>query len=173
MKKLLFLTIILLNLAACGSVSEIDQEQPKSSSPKVERIENSSDTFNQDKDQIKSFVTAYVERSFDDADLDKKIRFLSNQMSDTALADTAILEDLEAYRQQVKVYHSTKQLPTSASLVLVERRLLGLSITRLADQYQVRVTYEETSPAVSGTYKVNKVFLVTLTDKKIEQMIEK
>lgn len=168
MKKLLFLTTILLNLAACGAVSEIDQEQPKSSLPKVERIANSSDTFNQDKDQIKSFVTAYVERSFDDADLDKKIRFLSNQMS-----DTAILEDLEAYRQQVKVYHSTKQLPTSASLVLVERQLLGLSITRLADQYQVRVTYEETSPAVSGTYKVNKVFLVTLTDKKIEQIIEK
>lgn len=172
MKKLPLLCLITLIITACGRNEQVQPTEP-SSTVSVERISSSVDQLSQEKEEIERFMAAYVERVFDEANIDNKQAFLISRMSETALVQTAILEELEAYRHQVKTYQQTKQLSTSSSLVLVERKVLGMSVTQVDDDFQVRVTYQETSPAVAGSYKVNKVFLVTLKNKTIEQIIEK
>ena len=180
-KKIMCLSLLVFasfSLASCvkensKSLQEAKEKDRVMKIDKSTTSETSTSSNSEDSQLIaEEFMSAYMNQKFDLADVERRKSKLLSLLSEKTQQETTILADLETFKQQLDNFQTKKELNTSSSAVLVERKIDSLDVYKKEDKYLADVVYSETSPVVTNAYQVHKQFSFEVVNRKIENLKE-
>ena len=180
-KKIMCLSLLVFAsffLASCvrENSKSLQESKEKDRVMKIDKSTTSetSTSSNPEDSQLiaEEFMSAYMNQKFDLTDIERRKSKLLSLLSEKTQQETTILADLETFKQQLDNFQTKKELNTSSSAVLVERKIDSLDVYKKEDKYLADVVYSETSPVVTNAYQVHKQFSFEVVNRKIENLKE-
>ncbi len=168
---LIFCCSILVGCAGKQNIQTASEEDEQTVKP-LESNSSGSEILTSTNDTlVENFVEIYVTQELDSKAIDKKASELKNYFLESSVYES-VLMDLNDLKMQVEAYQVKKEINTSSTVRLVNKKVDSIQVYKKGALYLIDVKYVETSPLYEGEFEQRIQFTCKVEDSKIKNFEE-